>query len=1052
MKKIDSIYLDKLEYDPKLDHSPFKFFLDRVRFLFLFIIVITIAWLISLRSLPLESTPEVQIWVWVIATVLPWASPEVVEDLVTKKIEKEVSKIKGIDTISSTSMNSISSIVIQLKSDANISDTMREIKDKVDLTKSSLPADAKDPIVREISFSDQPIWTFSVAWSYDGFTLYKYAEKIKDEIEKNPLVSEVNIAWWDEAEYSVQIDPKKLESYGLTINDVNTAIKSKNIAFPIWDYDVWNYTHTMNIDERFYTIEDIKNIIVTKLGTTGIIRVSDVAEVKEVAKKRITISRLSYKGSMPENAVTLWVVKKRWGSIVTLVDDWKLAIEEMRKSWILPEDITITTIIDNSERIKLDLHHLIRDWLITIWLVFGILFLVIWIKEALVAWTVAPLVFLITFAVMAIAGQTLNFLSMFALILSLGLLVDDAIVVISAINQYKRTWKFTTKQAALLVLRDYKKVLISTTLTVVWIFSAMMFMTGIIWKFIFSIPFVITITLLASLVIAMTINPWLAVFFDRFSKSNGKESWISKWLVNLEKLENLYWKIISKLVSKRRYAWYTVFISIIVFISALALPITGLLKSEFFPQTDQDIFMINIESEAGKDLESTSGIAQKVEEVLMQEKEIYSFSTTIWASSSLEWRSWWTNSSHHANISVNLIKKEYWRKESSISIAERLRNEVKSIKDAKVTVSELKWWPPAWADFELKIAWDNFQTLEQIANDVKATLQTIPWVINIETSRKPLPLEFKLDLDGEKLALYDITVPQVASFIKNITDSTEVTKIYKQNKEILVKTRYEEGSVNTIEKLQDAKIRNNRGQDVYLRDLITNKLSPSVFSIERYNQKRILTVSASATKQTNSTLIKNAFDEKMKSYKIPSGYEFISGGANEENAKSVKSLLVAMLFGMFFIIGTLVILFDSYRQSVLVLVTIPLSLIWVFYWLTLFGQSLSFPSLIWLVALFGIVVRNGIILFDKINLNLKENIWFQDSIIDAGKTRLEPVLLTSVCTIFGMIPLTLSNPMWTGLWLSIIFGLASSTVFTLLLLPTLYYLAFRRKYKNTNNS
>lgn len=435
------------------------------------------------------------------------------EDLVTKKLEKEISKIKGIDTMSSTSMNSVSVISVQFKSDTDIATGMRDLKDKVDLVKPKLPTDAKDPVVKEISFDDTPIWTFSLAGKYDGFKLREYAKIIQQELEKNTLVSEVTISGGDEIEYGVFIDPKKLDTYGLTISSVNSTLSSLNFTLPIGQYDIGSYTHSFNIDERYYTIASLRDLVIAKTGTTGIIRLSDIARVEEVAKKRTTIARLSDKGSQPEKAVTLGVVKKKGGSIVNLVTEGEKAIEGLRTSGVIPSDVIITTVLDQSERIKLDLSHLIRDGLITVTLVFITLFLIIGVREALVAGAAVPLVFLITFTVMAVFGQTLNFLSMFALILSLGLLVDDAIVVISAFNQYHRTGKFTPKQAALLVLRDYKQVLTSTTLTVVWIFSAMLFMTGLIGKFIFSIPFVITVTLLASLIIALTINPALAVFF-----------------------------------------------------------------------------------------------------------------------------------------------------------------------------------------------------------------------------------------------------------------------------------------------------------------------------------------------------------------------------------------------------------------------------------------------------------------------------------------------------------------------------------------------------------
>ena len=380
-----------------------------------------------------------------------------------------------------------------------------------------------------------------------------------------------------------------------------------------------------------------------------------------------------------------------------------------------------------------------------------------------------------------------------------------------------------------------------------------------------------------------------------------------------------------------------------------------------------------------------------------------------------------------------------------MSIADRLRTEFSKIKNVKVTVLEASSWPPAWWDFQVKIAWDSFTVMDKIANDYKKILWTIPGAINIDSSRKPVPLQFRFSFDSEKLALYDLTLPQVWLFIRNVVDWTQATDVLKGSDDIVVRTIYNSGSSDTLDKIKDLKIINNKWQNVFLRDIMKNELDPSTNWILRIDQKRIVSVTASASKNTNGWQLLADFNKKTANYKLPAWYELILWWANDQNQKSVQSLLVALVFWMFFIIATLVILFDSYRQSILVLVTIPLSLIWVFIWLVLFNQPLSFPGLIWLVALFWIVVRNWIILFDKINANIKEWIEFKESIIDAVKTRLEPVFLTSICTVLWMIPLTLSNPTWTSLGLSIIFGLTVSTFFTLIVLPTLYFVFLRKK-------
>lgn len=1065
LDKWTSIYLEWLEFDENLNKSWISFFTDRVKFTWLVILMITLAWFIWIKSLPLESMPEIDIWVWYVATIFPWASPENVEDLVTKRLEKEIWKIKWVETIESKSMNSLSLIIVRFESTADTSDTMRDLRDKVDWAKSSLPNEVEEPIIKEISFDDSPVWIFSVSWDYDWFELYSYAQDIKEEIEKNSLVSEVTISWWEEKEFGILIDPKKLEQYWITIDWVNTSIKSMNITVPIGSLDIWEYTHTVSVDSRFYDIESLKNIVVKKVWDTWVVYLKDIAEVAEVPKKIKSLSRVSVWWKESKNAVTLWVVKKRWGSIVNLVSDWHKVIDELIKSKTIPEDLNIVDVMDNWEVIKDDLNHLIRDWIITILLVFVSLSIIIGTKEALVAWTAVPLVFLITFAIMWLFWQTLNFLSMFSLILSLWLLVDDAIVIISAINQYKKTWKFTTREAALLVVRDYKLVLTTTTLTVIFIFGSMLFMTWIVWKFIFSIPFVLCVTLITSLVVAVTINPALAVILWWRDKKLDKNEYHSEksgikekiihafnyWLIKMEWLERFYWNVMHKLFrSKKRII--TLFTSVsLLFIIALALPITWILETDFFPKDDSENFWIDIEAEPGTKLSVTSEIAKEIEEHLYKEKNIKNFSTSVWSL----WGSTGSSGSEsesYANISVSLYKTDEWRKESSMEIVDRLRNDFKDIKDAKITVNEEGGWPSMWADFEIRIAGEDFNILEKISNDIIKIVQTIPWAIDVKTSRTPLPFEFNIHLDDTRLALYDITVPQVATYLRNIIDWSEVTKIYKEKDEIVVRTMFENDSIDTLDKIKDLKIKNNKGQDITMRDIMDIRFDSSVFSISRVDQERVISVSASADNTTNGTLIQKEFDKKITNYSLPTWYKFVTWWMNEEMAKWVSSLLTSMMFWMILIIALLVLLYNSFGQVFLVMLTIPLSLIWVFIWLTLFGQPLSFPWLIGMVALFWIVVRNGIILFDKINQNLDEWVSFMEAIIDAWMSRLEPVLLTSICTVLWMIPLTLSNPMWTSLWLSIICWLTVSTIFTLVVLPSSYYIVFRKRYLKTHSS
>jgi len=1045
-----STYFQQLEFDEKLNKTWSAFFIDRTRLILLIIAMIFIAGYISMSNLPLESQPEVKIGMASVVTTYPGATPAMMEDLVTKKIEKQIGKIKGIDTITSSSRQSASVITVQFLSNADTDKGMQDLRDKVSSV-SDLPDDANTPTVTEISMDDTPVWVFAISGDYNGFDLYEYGKKIKDELEKNTQVSEVSISGGDESEIQVTYDPQKLETYGLSFDTINSLLKSYNIAFPLGDTTVNNYTHNITVDSRFYDIDTIRNLPIGKVGTTGIVYMKDVANIVSTNVKRTNYSFLSENGSKPKNAVTMSVVKKPGGSIVDLVAAGNAMLKQMHAQNILPANLKFTTITDTAEKIKTDLSQLLHDGILTVILVFLVLFAVIGIQEAFVAGTAVPLVFFMTFTVMYLGGQTLNFLSMFALILALGLLVDDAIVVISAINQYKKTGKFTTREAALLVLQDFNVTLISTTLTVVWIFSAMLFMTGIIGKFIFSIPFVVTITLLSSLLVALTINPALSVMLDGLQeklKHVPGIGYIQKGFIHFGYFEDIYEKALEWIIAKKYRSWGLVIGGISLVLASLLLPALGFVKMDFFPKTNQDTFYVNMEAEAGTSLDKMATNVEEVETLLQKEKGIKSFATEIGKISQTSKLSGGSSATHYATITVNLYKEKEGRVESSLDITERLRSETKHINYMKVSVVELSSGPGSGSDLEIKIAGENFDTMDKIAADVKKIVQTLPGALNVETSKKALPLEFQLTFDKGKLQFYDIPFVSAVGFLRNAIDGAETTSIFSGNDEIKVRTKYVENATETLDAIKHIVIKNAKGQSVFIGDLLSaNTLTPATQSISRVDQERVIAVTAAADKTTNGTQLLAAFQKASVGYKLPDGYKFIIGGSNEQSNESIMSLFTSMQFGMLLILATLIVLFDSFRQSFLVMMTIPLSLIGVFVGLALFNQPLSFPGMIGMVALFGIVVRNGIILFDKINMNRNQDIGFEQSIIDGGKSRLEPILLTSLCTIVGIIPITFTNPTWTSLGLAIIFGLLFSTFSTLLTLPVLYSLLVPKKWK-----
>lgn len=1126
-KSSDSRYLERLEFRPELRNTWLNFFVTNFRVVILLILMITTWGLISFFSLPRESNPEIKIPIAIVSTFYPGASPSDVEEFVTKKIEAKLSGLKGLNKLTSNSYNSLSTIQVEFNANENLEDAIRNLRDKVATVKKDISTDAEEPVVSEISLDDSPIWSISLTGPYDGFTLRNYIEKIKDELEKNPGVREIQIYGGDELDYEIAYQSDRLLYYGITTDDANRSILSSNIAIPSGNFENKGLIFPIRVDGRMTEISDIARIPVAPTNDGSTIQLRDIANVTEKAIKKTSYSRLSQGGSESKNSISLSLIKRQGASVLDTVDQAKAKVDEMLKTFA--PGITYSVSMDMAKEVRVSFDQLSHDFLITVLLVSIILFLIVGLKEAFVAGLAIPLVFFVSFGVLHAIGMTLNFLSLFSLILSLGLLVDDAIVVVSATKQYLNTGKFTPEEAVLLVLNDFKWVLTTTTLATVWAFLPLLFATGIVGQYLKSIPITISITLTASLIIALMINHPLAAVLERIRLTkrfffiiegllivfagamfyNGGIiqiilgiialivlGWLIWWyekggvekMKENNRLMNLEWKdeslIKKKLASqgdrshedftnrlihgivdfhkfipiyektlryyifdKKRRKLVLGFVGLL-FIGSIMLVATGVIRNEFFPISDQDYVYIDINTPVGSSLDVTDAKTKLVEKELSIYPDVTSYSTIIGRASanSGQFGGAGTGSFNMSSISLTLKDKDE-RSMKSYELANKIREDLenKNIPGIKIKVSTPAGGPPAGAAFEAHIGGDDLAVLTKIMNDLRSSLSTIPGVINIDTSIKDSVPEYTFTLDQLALERNYLSSAYVGTVLRTAISDIEIAKVIKGEKEIKLITTFDKGSLPDLESIQNLQILNTLKQPVFLKDVAKIELKPAVNVITRIDQKRTVVLSAGADSSTNGPTILAQFQEKTKDYVVPAGYTISYGGENEQNAESFLSIIKAMVIAILLIIATLVIQFNSFRKSLIVLVPIPLALIGVFLGMAVFDVSIGLPALIGILALFGIVVKNSIILVDKINLNLKSGIDFENAIIDAGKSRLEAIFITSICTIFGILPVTLSDEFWQALGSSVIFGLTLSSFLTLFLVPAFYLILMKEK-------
>jgi len=1112
----DHLYLEKLEFNPQLRQGWLNFFIVNFRVVVLLIILLTGLGIYAFTALPRESNPEVKIPIAVVMTIYPGASPADIEELVSKKIETGIAGVKNVDKITSQSSNSVSMITVEFSAKADLNDSIRSLRDAVSNIKTKLPADANDPVVKEISMDDSPIMVMSLSGPYDGFILREAGDTIKDELEKIPGVREVNISGGDEREFSVEYDPQKLTLYNLSAVQANQKIQGANLAIPAGTFEGQSYSYPVRADGRFFTAAVLAETPIIHTDSGAIIYLKDIATIKDAAIKKTVYSRLSTGGGEAAANVTLQIIKKTGGNVIDTAQKVRSVFDEELKK--MPSGLRYDVTVDLSEDINESFTQLTHDFLLTIILVFAILFLIVGFKEALVAGLAVPLVFFATFGVMLWTNTSLNFLSLFSLILALGLLVDDAIVVVSATKQYLRTGKFTPEEAVLLVLNDFKVVLLTTTLTTVWAFLPLLMSTGIMGEFIKSIPITVSVTLIASLIIALIINHPLAAVLERIRLTRkifsfffgivlilaivlavaagwvgilaalvllgiavamafwylkkGKalllanselvaREWESDEMIKKKLREQgnhdndnfgarllhgiirfdvflpVYEKYLRRLITTKKARFKTLAFVFMLFLIAVALPATGIVQSEFFPASDSTQISISLEGPAGLNLAETDKIARRVEERLYKYPEIENFTTIVGTGGSADSLVAGGNSSNLASFTLKLTPTKE-RNRKAYELADLINTDVADIKEAIIKAEAPSGGPPSGAAFQANIAGDDLQALDKIAKELEVTLRTLPDVSKTDISLKDSPADYTFTLSPARLELYDLSAAYVGSALRLAITGTEVTTVITGGKEIKVLARFAPDKIPNLEAIENLQILNTKNQPVFLKDVATIELKPSVATITRIDQRRTVLLTATLKGGANSTLVVSEFQKKIKGYELPSGYGITYGGESEQNTESVVSILRAMIVAFLLIISTLIVQFNSFKKAGIVLVTIPLALIGVFFGLAIARLNLSFPGLIGILALCGIVVKNAIILMDKINLNLKSGIKFDDAIVDAGKSRLEAIFITSICTILGILPITLSNEMWRALGGAVIFGLMLSSFLTLFIVPVLF--------------
>ena len=1021
-------------------HWLWNFFLRKRSFTILMMIALTVAGIYSLATIPKESAPEVIIPVGNVIATLPGASASDVEKLITNKLEDEIANIENIDKVTSSSREGVSIVSAQFLASANLDKSMQKLRDAVDRAKVEFPKEANEPQVMEVNFADRPILIISISEDLSPRGLTDLGDYLKDEIKKVRGVSKVDVSGTRKREAQVVIRRSALEQYGLNVSDVMNAITAANASFPIGNITVSDIDYPIKFEGSIDDPKDVANIPIP--NTNGVpLYLRDIADVVDGLEKPLTFSRASVGGAPASQALTLNVYKKSGGDVTAIANDVKARIAGLQKSTLSGADIVIS--FDRGRLVKKDLTELTRVGFETVGLVMLVLFLTIGWRESIVAGLSVPLSFVIAFIGLDLSGNTINFVSLFSLILAVGILVDSGIVVVEAIHTRYRKYG-DAYQAALASIKEYAWPLIAGTMTTVAVFIPLFFISGITGKFIASIPFTIIFVLIASIFVALGMVPLIAI-------------------MSLKRSENRF-EALQEEYTHRAQMWYRAFLGrmldsdraqkifirsmIAAFIVAVVLPIAGLVKVIFFPQGDQDFVYIEVEKPQGNTLANTDLATREVEEILYDYPLAESFVTTVGGSSSFG-NNGPSSGTKLANITVNLLSSDERSGKSSSDIVEDLRGRLAVVKDADIRILQANNGPPVGDPVVVKFLGDDLDKISAAADKAERLLESIKGTIDVQTSLRDDGTEFRLAIDRAKAAEIGLTAAQVAQTLRAAVNGSTASTIKKQENDIDIVVKLdlnpafvnpEDTSVTTIDSIKQIPITTLRGT-VLLGSVLSNSIGETRAVISHENRKRVVLVSSKLEGGMTAKEVQAEFEARMSELNIPDGVAADFGGENEEVDRSFRDMFVALIAGMVLMLSILVLEFNSFRQSFYLLSIVPLSLIGVLGGLAIAGQPLSFPSMLGFIALSGVIINHAIILLDSIIHRLENDSGrpLREIILDASVIRLRPIFLTTITTVVGMVPLAFVNALWGPLAFAIMFGLSFAMLLTLVLIPVLFF-------------
>ncbi len=1103
--------------------------IDNPTAIYILTIIVSLLGLAAYNSLPKENFPEIKLTQIYVQTVFPGTSPDNIENLVTKPIEKEVKNLTGVKKVTSNSFQDFSVVIVEFNTDVEVKQAKQDVKDAVDKARTELPQNLpNEPEVKDIDLSEMPILYVNISGNYDLNRLKNYSDRIKDKIEELKEIKRVEMVGALEREIQINLDMFKMQASGITFDDVERTVASENISATPGQVAMNNQKRIISVRNEFKSAAEISNIIV-KNAQGSSVYLRDIADVVDNFEEQESYARLDGK-----NVITLNIIKAQGENLIDASDKITKLVEEM-KAQELPKDLDIVLTGDQSDQTKTTLHDLINTIIIGFILVTIILMFFMGVTNALFVAMSVPLSCAIAFLVMPAFGFTLNMIVLFSFLLALGIVVDDAIVVIENTHRIFGNGKMPIKQAAKYATGEVFLPVLTGTMTTLIPFIPLAFWKGIIGEFMFFLPITLIITLIASLLVAYIINPVFAVSFmkvenyeerrknSRFGKrdkvllvifiaialicylagSIGTGNFVL-FIYGFIMLERyVFSKWIHSFQTKAWPAfqdWYTRWLkkalanpikvlvgTVVLFILTIVLFAVRKPEVLFFPNQQPNFAYVYLNMPVGTDQAYTNKVLGDLEQKVYKALDIdvkkgkknpmvKSIISNVTVGAVDPSSGEVGNFPNKGKITVAFVGFADRNGESSAEYLEKVRAAIKGVPGAEVTVDKESGGPPLPKPIVIEITGDNLDSLVVTSERLKKFLvsKNVKGVEELRSDFQSKNPEIVFDLDRERMNNEGITTGQVVGGLRTAVFGKEISRFRDANDDYPITLR--------LKKEQREDIDAVRNMPVIFRDMgmggVVRQVPVSAFAdvryattyggIKRKDQKRIITLSSNVVGDANPNEVVAAVQAEINKFNAPAGINIRMGGQQEEQAETASFLGGAMGISVILIFLLLIMQFNSLSRSMIILSEVIFSIFGVLLGVAIFKTPFSIAiSGIGIVALAGIVVRNGILLVEFLDLMLKDGMEPYDAILEAGRTRMTPVLLTATAAILGLVPLALgmnidfstlfsefrpniffggdSADFWAPLAWTMIYGLAFATFLTLILVPVLMLESFKFK-------